>query len=127
MPVDRRRTSLVLLLLFVACTGVAIAVSGSRPGLQQGVAPTVAQFVGYLLALVAAVLLIAPTAGWPGGAARTIGGTVLGALAVLVLLDLLAGDGPDIGAGFLRLIGLVVIGVATVRLALGVAATRRAQ
>jgi hypothetical protein len=52
---------------------------------------------------------------------------VLGALVVLVLLDLLAGDGPDIGAGFVRLIGLVVIGVATVRLALGVAATRRAQ
>ena len=33
-------------------------VSGSRPGLQQGIAPTVVQFVGHLLALAAAVLLL---------------------------------------------------------------------
>jgi hypothetical protein len=50
---------------------------------------------------------------------------VLGALAVLVLLDLLAEDGPNIGAGAVRLVGIVVILVATVRLALGTAAAGR--
>ena len=123
---DRRRASLVLLLLFVACTGVAIVVSGSRPGLQQGVAPTVVQFLGYLFALVAAVLLIAPTADGPGQE-RTLGFTVLGGLAVLVAVEVVSEGGPDIGAGFVRLIGLVVIGVATVRLGQGVTAERRAR
>ena len=118
---DRRRTSLVLLLLFVLCTGVAIVVSGSRPGLQQGVAPTVVQSVGYLLAFVAAVLLLST----PDGSARGLGGTVLGALVVLVLVELLSGAGPDIGAGLVRLIALVVVMVATVRLALGVARAGR--
>ena len=65
---DRRRTALVLLLLFVGCLGVAIVLSGSRPALQQG-----------------------------------------------------------IGAGFVQLIGEVAILVATVRLALGVAADRRVR
>jgi hypothetical protein len=123
---DRRRASVVLLLLFVACTGVAIVVSGSRPGLQQGVAPTVVQFLGYLFALVAAVLLIAPTADGPGRE-RTLGFTVLGGLAVLVAVEVVSEGGPDIGAGFVRLIGLVVIGVATVRLGQGVTAERRAR
>jgi hypothetical protein len=123
---DRRRTSLVLLLLFVACTGVAIVLSGSRPGLQQGIAPTVVQSLGYLLALVAAVLLIAPTVDDPRGA-RTLGLTVLGGLAVLVAVEFLSAGGTDIGAGFVRLIGLVVIGVATVRLGQGVAGARRTQ
>jgi hypothetical protein len=36
MAMDRRRTALVLLLALVVCTGVAIDVSGSRPGLEQG-------------------------------------------------------------------------------------------
>jgi hypothetical protein len=123
---DRRRASLVLLLLFVACTGVAIVVSVSRPGLQQGVAPTVVQFLGYLFALVAAVLLIAPTADGPGPE-RTLGFTVLGGLAVLVGVEVLSEGGPDIGAGFVRLIGLVVVGVATVRLRGSVTAARRAR
>jgi hypothetical protein len=121
---DRRRTSLVLLLLFIACIGVAVVVSGSRPGLQQGIAPTVAAFTGYLFALLAAVLMIVPTAGHPEGT-RGLGFTVLGALAVLVLLDLVAAEGPNIGAGFVQLICEVVILVVTVRLALGVARAGR--
>jgi hypothetical protein len=116
--------ALALLLAFVVCIGVAVVVSGSRPGLQQGIAPTVAAFVGYLLAVVAAVLLIAqPT----DGTTRRIGAVVLAAVAVLVLLDLFTADGPNIGAGFVQLIGEVVILVATVRLALGIARTSRAR
>ena len=120
---DRRRAALTLLLLFLLCAGVAIVLSGSRPGLEQGMAPTVIAFVGYLFALVAGVLLLSPG---PDAVdrTRTIGFTVVGALAVLVLVDLLAGGGPDIGAGFVRLIAEVLIVVATVRLALGVARAR---
>ncbi|TFV76683.1 hypothetical protein E4P39_07145 [Blastococcus sp. CT_GayMR19] len=123
---DRRRVALVLLLLFVLCIGVATVVSGSRPGLQQGIAPTVAAFVGYLFALVAAVLLTSPGAEAPDGS-RTLGLMVLGAVVVLVLLDLVAADGPNFGAGLVQLIGEVVILVATVRLALGVARASRAR
>jgi len=121
---DRRRTSLVLLLLFVLCSGVAIVVSGRRRGLEQGLAPSLVQFVGYLFALVAGVLLLSSATEESG---RRIGAVVLGALAVLVLLDLLVAEGPNIGAGFVRLVGLVVIMVATIRLALGVAAAGRAR
>ena len=121
---DRRRTALVLLLLFIACIGVAVVVSGSRPGLQQGIAPTVIAFVGYLLALVAAGLLLAQQA---DGTLRTLGAWVLGAVVVLVLLDLLVEHGPTIGAGLVQLIGEVVILVATVRLALGIARASRAR
>ena len=121
---DRRRTSLVLLLLFVLCSGIAIVVSGSRPGTEQGLAPSLIQFAGYGCALVGGALLLS-SASEEG--ARRIGGVVLGALAVLVLLDLLVAAGPNIGAGFVRLVGLVVIMVATIRLALGVAAAGRAR
>jgi hypothetical protein len=124
---DRRRPSLVLLLLFVLCTGVAIVVSGSRPHLQQGLAPSLAQVLGYLFALVAAVLLIASPSDGPGGGPRRIGGVVLGALGVLVLLDLVAPEGPAIGLGLVRLVAIVVIMVATVRLALGVAEAGRTR
>jgi len=113
---DRRRTSLVLLLLSVLCSGIAIVVIASRPGLEQGLAPALVQFTGHVFALLAGLLLIASRA---EGRSRRLGGVVLGALAVLVLLDLLAADGPDIGAGFVRLVGLVAIGVATIRLARG--------
>ena len=100
--------------------------SGSRPGLQQGIAPTVVAFVGYLFALVAAVLLIVPAAEGHGGT-RTLGRRDPGG----------GGGprapgsprrrtGPNIGAGFVQLIGEVVILVAAVRLALGVAAARAA-
>lgn len=121
---DRRRTSLVLLLLFVLCSGIAIVVSGSRPGLEQGLAPALVQFLGYACALVAGVLLLSSAS---EESARRMGGVVLGALAVLVLLDLLVAAGPNIGAGFVRLVGLVVIMVATIRLALGIAAAGRAR
>ena len=120
---DRRRVSLVLLMLFVACTGVAIVVSGSRPALHQGIAPAVVQFAGYLCALGAAGLLL------PAVSTRAIGATVLAAVLVLVLLDLFVLDdaGGDIGGGLARLAGLVVIMVATVRLSRGIAAAGRAR
>ena len=121
---DRRRPSLLLLGLFVLCTGIAIVVSGSRPGLEQGLAPQLVQFLGYACALVAGLLLMSSTSEESG---RRIGGVVLGALAVLVLLDLLVAEGPDIGAGFVRLLGLVVIMVATIGLAIGVASAGRAS
>jgi len=119
---DRRRTSLVLLLLFVLCTGVAIVVSGGRAASEQGLTPALVQFVGYGCALVAGVLLLSSTAD-----VRRLGVVVLGAVAVLVLLDLLLADGPHIGAGFVELVALVVVMVATIRLAVGVAATGRAR
>ncbi|MCW2634637.1 MAG: hypothetical protein JWQ99_1004 [Blastococcus sp.] len=120
---NRRRTSLYLLLLFVACTAVAIVVSGNRPGLQQGVAPTVLQFTAYLLALAAGVLLLVrPTA--ETGDDRRIGVMVLGGLAVLVAVEFLPQGGTDIGALLVRLLALVVVGLATARLARGVAAAR---
>ena len=122
---DRRRASLVLLLLFVLCIGLAVVLSGTRPGLQQGIAPTIAAYAGYLAALVAAVLLAAGT-GEPRGT-RALGITVLGALAVLVLLDLLTEHGPDIGAGLVQLVGEVVIVLAAVRLALGIRQAGRAR
>jgi hypothetical protein len=118
---DRRPTSLVLLLLFVLCSGIAIVVSGSRPGLEQGLAPALVQFVGYGFALVAGLLLVSSA---DEGSGRRLGGVVLGVLAVLVLLDLLAADGPNIGAGFVQLVGLVVMMAVTMRLALTVAADR---
>jgi hypothetical protein len=123
--VDRRRTSLVLLLLFVLCTGVAIVVSGSRPASEPGLAPALVQAVGYGCALVAGLLLVSGTS---EGNARRLGGVVLGALAVLVLLDLLVPDdgGANIGAGFVTLVALVVIMVATIRLALAAASAGRA-
>ena len=124
---DRRRTALVLLLLFVLCTGVAILLSGSRPAPAQGLAPALVQFVGHALALVAGVLLISAPDESPVGGARRIGAVVLGAVVVLALLDLLAADGPDIGAGLVELVALVVIMVATVRLALGVAGAGRTR
>ena len=73
---DRRRTALVLLLAFVVCIGIEIVVSGSRPGLQQGIAPTVVAFTGYLFALVAAVLLLIPAPEAPDRSTRTIGALV---------------------------------------------------
>ena len=124
---DRRRAALALLVLFIVCVVAATVVSGSRPGLQQGIAPTVAAFVGYLFALVAAVLLLVPGREGADRSSRTIGTMVLGGVAVLVLLDLIVEHGPNIGAGFVQLIGEVVIVVATVRLARGITRTSRAR
>jgi hypothetical protein len=128
--VDRRRTSLVLLLLFVLCTGISIAVSGSRPHLDQGTAPWLFQVLGYLCAVAAGVLLLAPGEGQGDGGVRRLGFVVLGAVVVLALLDALDladGDGANIGAGGVRVVGLVVIMVATIRLAQRVAAAGRAR
>ena len=124
---DRHRAALALLLAFVLCIGVAVVVSGSRPGLQQGIAPTVIAFVGYLLALVAAVLLIAQPAEDADGTVRRLGVTVLVAVVVLVLLDLFSADGPNIGVGLVQLVGELVILWAAVRLALGIARLSRAR
>lgn len=121
---DRRRAALALLMGFILCIGVAVVVSGSRPGLEQGIAPTVVAFVGYLLALVAAVLLIVRQT---DRTTRTIGAAVLSAVVVLVLLDLFTADGPNIGAGLVQLLGELVILAAAVRLALGIARTDRAR
>ena len=119
-PGDRRRTALALLFLFVLCTGVALVVGGNRPALEQGLAPSLVQSVGYLGGLAAGLLLVTT----PHEGPRRLGGVVLGAVVVLVLLDLVAAGGPDIGAGLLRLVGLAVIMVAMIRLALAVAAGR---
>lgn len=123
---NRSRASLVLLLLFVACTGVAIVVSGYRPALQQGIAPAAAQFAGYLFALGAAALLLTGPRGGASGTRRT-GAMVLGAVAGLVLVDLLVRDeaGGNIGVGLVRVVGLVVLMVATIRLARAAAAAGR--
>jgi hypothetical protein len=111
--VDRRRLALFALLAFAVATAVAIVVSGSRSHTGQGVAPMVVQGVGHAFALVAALALLAPgdVFGPPAGADRKLGGVVLAALVVLVLLDAFAdaAGGANIGAGFLRLICLVVI------------------
>lgn len=121
---DRRAPAVVALLLFVACTGVAIVVSGTRPANDPGVLPMAVQAVGYACALVAGLLLIASHT-----ADRRLGAMVVGALAVLVLLDVFAfsdpAGGANIGAGFVRLLGLVVIAVVTAQTARAVAASRR--
>jgi hypothetical protein len=106
--VDRRRAALYALVAFAVATAVAIVISGSRPAGGQGIAPTVVQAAGYVCALLAALDLLAPAA-HPAGADRKLGGVILVALAVMVVLDVVADAGPDIGAGFLRLVCLVVI------------------
>ncbi|TFV67318.1 UNVERIFIED_ORG: hypothetical protein E4P37_03995 [Bacillus sp. AZ43] len=120
---DRRRAALALLFLFVLCTGVALVVGGSRPALEQGLAPSLVQSVGYLGGLAAGLLLVIA----PQDGPRRLGGVVLGAVVVLVVLDLVAAGGTNIGAGLLRTIGLFVIMVAMIRLALGVAASGRTR
>ena len=108
---DGRRQALLALLGFLALTVVSIGLSGSRPGLQQGVAPTVVQFLGYGCALAGGVLLVR-------AGARGTGAAVLAALAVLVVLDVALGDlaGVNIGGGLVRVVCLGVIVAVTVRL-----------
>jgi hypothetical protein len=113
--VDRRRAALYALVAFALATAVAIVISGARAAGEQGIAPLVVQGVGYACALVGALELLAPAA-HPAGADRKLGGVILAALAALVLLDVFASDGPDIGAGFLRLVCLVVIVAVAARL-----------
>jgi hypothetical protein len=128
--VDRRRGALVLLLAFVACTGVSILLSGLRPATDPALVPWLVQVVGHLCGLAGGVLLLAPREGDPAAARdRRIGAVVMPALVALVLIDALAlsndSAGGNIGAGLVRLVLLVVIGVATDRLARDVAAARR--
>ena len=102
---------------------LAIVVSGSRPATDQGIAPLVVQGVGYVFVLLAVALLLAP-AGSAGDSPLVtrvegrVGGVLLMALVLLVVLDILAYSevGASIGAGFARLVVLVVIVGATVRL-----------
>jgi hypothetical protein len=113
--VDRRRAALYALVAFAIATAAAIVISGGRPAGEQGVAPLVVQGVGYACALVAALELLAPAEN-PAGADRKLGGAILVALTALVLLDVFAAGGPDIGAGFLRLVCLLVIVAVAARL-----------
>ena len=121
---DRRAPAVVALLLFITCTGAAIVISGVRPANDPGVLPWAVQIVGYAFAAVAGLLLVTSRP-----ADRRSGAVVLGALAVLVLLDVFAfsgtAGGANIGAGFVRLIGLLVIALQTAQLARAVAAARR--
>jgi hypothetical protein len=113
--VDRRRAALYALVAFAIATAAAIVISGGRPAGAQGLAPLVVQGVGYACALVAALELLAPAEN-PAGADRKLGGAILVALTALVLLDVFAAGGPDIGAGLLRLVCLVVIVAVAARL-----------
>lgn len=119
---DRRLASLALLFGFVLCTGAAILVGAGRPSSAPGVAPAVVQGAGLVCALVAAVLL------WVDGAQQAAG-VIGGAVVLLAVLDAVAladtGNGADVGAGLLRLVFLLLIGMATARLAVEVAHSRR--
>jgi len=109
--VDRRRFALYALVGFALATAAAIVISGARPAVGQGVTPLVVQGIGYVGAILAALDLHAPAA-HPSGADRKLGGVVLASVALLVVLDLFAtadSGGATIGAGFLRLVCLVVI------------------
>jgi hypothetical protein len=106
--VDRRRAALYALIVFAVATAVSIVIRGARPGGEQGALPWVVQGVGYVFAVLAAVELLLPAA-HSAGADRKLGGVLLVAVAVMAGLDLFAEAGPDIGAGFLRLVCLVVV------------------
>ena len=124
---DRRRAALYALVGFAVATAVAIVIGGSRPAGEQGIAPLVVQGVGYLCALAAALELLAPAA-HPAGADRKLGGVILVAVAALVLLDVVAfadDAGANIGAGFLRLVCLVVIVAVAARLLVSTLAVGR--
>ena len=124
---DRRRFALYALVAFAFATAAAIVIGGSRPAGAQGIAPLVVQGIGYGCALLAALDLLAPAA-HPAGADRRLGSVVLASVVVLVLLDLFAfggGGGANIGAGFLRLVCLVVVVAVAGRLTAGSVRTTR--
>ena len=121
---DRRRIALGLLLGFAACTGAAIVLSGTRSGTGQGTAPWLIQVLGYGFAIAAGVLLLArPTDGSPGRD-RRVGAVVVAAIVALIVLDAVAVEGPNIGAGLGRLVLLALVAGAAVRLTLGGSARR---
>jgi uncharacterized membrane protein len=113
--VDRRRAALYALIVFAVASAVSIVISGSRPAGEQGALPWIVQGVGYVFGVLAAVELLLPAA-HPAGADRKLGGVLLVAVAVMVGLDVFGGGGSDIGAGFLRLVCLVVIVAIAARL-----------
>jgi hypothetical protein len=117
--VDRRRAALYALVAFAVATAAAIVISGSRPAGEQGALPWIVQGVGYVFAVLAAVELLLPAA-HPSRADRKLGGVLLVSVAALVLLDVVAfadnSGGANIGAGFLRLVCLVVIVAVAARL-----------
>ena len=123
---DRRGPALACLMLFVVLTGVSIAVSGSRPALGQGTAPWLIQMLAYLCAVAGGVVLMSDS----HQRGLRLGGLVLTAAVVMLLVDgltmLSEEEGANIGAGLARLVCLLIIGGVTVRLALDVAAARRA-
>lgn len=122
---DRRAPALAALMFFAVATVLATALDGRLPASEESVAGWVLQVLGYLAAVAGGVLLLT-TAGHPG---RRSGAVVLGAVALLLVVDAvaLAADdgGANIGLGGVRLIGLVAIGVVAVRLAPVVARDRR--
>jgi len=122
---DRRAPALAGLMLFVVLTGVAIAVSGARPASAQGTAPWLIQMLAYLCAVAGGAVLVSAS----DQRALRIGGLVLAAAVVMLLVDgltFLSEEGVNIGAGLARLVCLLLIGGATVRVALDVAEARRA-
>jgi hypothetical protein len=122
--VDRRVPPLLALMLFVGLTLVAIVLDGRLPADEESAAGWIAQVLAYLCALTAGVLLLAPPA---DPSTRTPGFVVVAATVALVVLDAVAAAGPNIGAGFLRLLLLGVLAVVAVRLVNAVAATRRSR
>lgn len=109
---DRRRLALVALVAFAVATAGASAVAGARPASAPGIAPFVVRAVGYACALGGGLVLLRGGSR-PAGADRRLGGTVLAAVALLAVLDVeaFAGEagGANLGAGFLRLVCLVVL------------------
>ena len=129
---ERPRLALVLLLAFIACTGAAILMGAARPASDPGLLPWVVQGIGYLCAVAGGVLLLAPASTDRVGAeGRRLGVVLLPTVAALVLVDAVTATtdsgGANIGAGLVRLLLLVVIGVLTARLAVTVAAERRTR
>ena len=127
---ERSRRALVLLLAFIACTGAAILAGAGRPADDPGMVPWVVQGAGYCCAIAAGVLLLAPAGtGRVETDGRRLGVVLVPTVLALVLLDAVTSvtgsGGADIGAGLVRLVLLVGIGMLTARLAVAVAAERR--
>ncbi|MBJ7451809.1 MAG: hypothetical protein JHC71_06950 [Blastococcus sp.] len=124
---DRRAPALAGLMLFVVLTGLAIAVGGARPASAQGAAPWLIQMLAYLCAVAGGAVLVSA----PDQRGLRIGGLVLAAAVVMLLVDgltmLSEEEGANIGAGLARVVCLLLIGGATVRVALDVSAARRAR
>jgi len=119
----RRSAALVALVVCLLLVVVGTVLTGSRPALEQGSAPTVVALASYLCLLAGALLLLLPL----GHAADRLTGVVLlVAVAGLVGLDLAIDDGsPNIGGGGVRLLCLIAVIVMTARLVGAVTADRR--